>query len=124
MDRKDFKKLFSEILDELPEDFSKKIVNVAFIVEEEPSRELKSSEDLDENTLLLGFYEGVPYVSRLSTSYAGVPPDRILIFQKNIETVAGKKPEKIRAVLKRTLLHEIAHYFGISDKRLQEIGAY
>jgi len=72
MDRKDFKKLFSEILDELPEDFSKKIENVAFIMEEEPSRELKSSEDLDENSLL----------------------------------------------------HEIAHYFGISDKRLHEIGAY
>jgi predicted Zn-dependent protease with MMP-like domain len=108
--------LVSEILDELPEEFAGRIENVEFLVEARPSMH-------DRKTLLLGLYQGIPQPFRSPTNYAGVLPDQIIIYQRNIEEEAGR-PGRIRDVLRHTILHEIAHHFGISDGRLRELGVY
>ena len=74
-------------------------------------------------SLLLGLYEGVPLTKR-SSHYGLVPPDKITIFRGPILRVTPLDEGAIRAQVRRTVLHEIAHHFGISDERLLEIGAY
>lgn len=118
-----FERLVQEILDELPEEFSEKIENVEFVVEPLPSVQNRRKLRIGKDTMLMGLYQGVPLPFRSPTSYAGVLPDEIVIFQANIEATAGR-PARIRDVLRRTLLHEIAHHFGISDRRLRELGVY
>lgn len=124
MDPRTFRTAVQDLLDELPDDFSEKIENVLFIVESQPSRDQRHSLEVKDDTLLLGLYQGVPLPKRSPFDYAGALPDQIIIFQRNIERAAGGEPEKTIALLRRTILHEIAHYFGITDKRLREIGAY
>jgi predicted Zn-dependent protease with MMP-like domain len=123
MTRETFEDLLDEILDGIPDQFADRLENVEFIVEDRPDRGTRKEMNLTGSETLLGLYQGVPFSYRSPTWYAGVLPDRIVIYQKNVEAYAGR-PERVRAVLKRTLLHEIAHYFGISDRRLREIGAY
>jgi predicted Zn-dependent protease with MMP-like domain len=109
-----FEKLVSEILEELPGKFLERIENVEFIVEPRPSKG-------DRSTLLLGLYLGTPLPLRSPTVYAGTLPDQIVIYQRNIEAEA-RRPRRIREVLRATLLHEIGHYFGMSERRLEELG--
>jgi predicted Zn-dependent protease with MMP-like domain len=71
---------------------------------------------------LFGFYHGIPLTER-SHGYNLVLPDKISIYQRPIEYVF-RTPEAIRAQVQRTVLHELAHHFGISDDRLREMGAY
>ncbi len=123
MTRDEFESLLDEILDSIPDQFAEKLENVEFLVEDRPDGATRKQMKLRGDETLLGLYQGVPFSYRSPTWYAGVLPDRIIIYQRNIETAAGK-PERIKAVLRRTLLHEIAHYFGISDRRLRDIGAY
>jgi predicted Zn-dependent protease with MMP-like domain len=72
---------------------------------------------------LLGLYEGIPLSSR-GMSYAGVLPDRITLFRATIEREAGESDERLREIVAHTVVHEIAHHFGISDDRLREIDRY
>ena len=115
---------FSELLDtairELPEEFRKKLENVAIIVEDYPSDELLRRMEVPEGDTLFGLYEGVPLTER---GYFDAPlmPDRIYIFQKEIEDTFDS-PEEIKNELKITLVHEIAHFFGLDDDYLEEIG--
>jgi predicted Zn-dependent protease with MMP-like domain len=116
-----FERLIQEILDELPEEFSEKIENVEFLVEPRPSIQDCRALDIDRNTLLMGLYQGIALPFRSPTQYAGALPDQIVIFQRNIEEDAGR-PGKIRDVLRKTLFHEIGHYFGMTEERLAELG--
>ena len=72
---------------------------------------------------LLGLYEGIPLPQR-GMGYAGVLPDRITLFRANIERAARGNPERLREIVAHTVVHEIAHHFGISDDRLREIDRY
>ena len=72
---------------------------------------------------LLGLYEGVPLTSRTS-GYAGVPPDKITIYRGPLERLYGHDHELLREQIRRVVLHEIAHHFGISDERLRELDRY
>ena len=72
---------------------------------------------------LLGLYEGIPLPQR-GMGYAGVLPDRITLFRSTIEREAGGSEERLRDVVQHTVIHEIAHHFGISDDRLREIDRY
>ncbi|MFH1016901.1 MAG: metallopeptidase family protein [Pseudomonadota bacterium] len=123
MTRESFEDLLDEILDSIPDEFAEKLENVEFIVHAQPNETTRKQMKLRGDETLLGLYQGVPFSYRSPTWYAGVLPDRIIIYQKNIEAVAGRG-DRVKTVLRRTLLHEVAHYFGISDKRLREIGAY
>jgi predicted Zn-dependent protease with MMP-like domain len=120
MRRKDFEKLVSAALDDLPEEFARRMENIAIVVEEEAGPEEKASTGLSPYDTLLGLYQGIPLTERTSW-YNMVAPDRIVIYQRPFDELFQTDEEKVREV-RRTVIHEIAHHFGISDKRLRELG--
>jgi predicted Zn-dependent protease with MMP-like domain len=120
-----FAELVEEALDSLPEQFLDRLENVQVDIEEWPSREDLEAAGLSpgDRRTLLGLYHGVPLTDR-SASYYMSFPDHITIYQKPIEAMVGADEEKIKAQVRRTVVHEIAHYYGISDERLEELDAY
>ena len=118
--REEFERLVAEALEGLPYDFREKLENVEVVVENHPTSEHYGQRQLPPGTLLLGLYHGVPLTQR---SAWGIPlfPARITIFQGSIERVA-RTPAEIIEQVRRTVLHEIAHHFGIPDGRLRELG--
>ena len=108
-----FEQLVRDALDELPDDIGGLMTNVAVTVEDESPR----------GPNLLGLYEGVPW-GRRGPYYAGALPDKITIYRVPLERISGGDPERLRALVRRTVFHEIAHHFGISDQRLWDMGRY
>ena len=110
-----FSRLVARALDELPAEFRDRLRNVDVVVLDEPRDEQRP----DDGSELLGLYEGVPLTGRGS----GEPylPDRISIFRGPIERMTSS-PKKQAEIVKDTVIHEIAHHFGISDERLRELG--
>ncbi|RJP64087.1 MAG: metallopeptidase family protein [Candidatus Abyssobacteria bacterium SURF_17] len=119
MNRKKFEKVVEEALDELPEEIAEALSNVYVVVEDWPSREALESTGLRDRYELLALYEGVPLTDR-GTSYAALP-DRITIFQGPIESISRTDPELLGQI-KKAVVHEIAHHFGIDDDRIHELG--
>jgi predicted Zn-dependent protease with MMP-like domain len=119
----EFRRLVEEAIDSLPEDILRHLKNVQVLVEWTASPEQRRKMGLRPWEDLFGLYEGVPLTERNVTSGEPLFPDRITIFQRPIER-RYRTPERIREAIRRTLIHEIAHHFGISDERLREIGAY
>ena len=109
----EFDRLVEEAIASLPEDLGAFMSNVAVVVEDEPPAGLP----------LLGLYQGIP-LTRRTTSYAGVPPDTISIYRGPLERVYGHDPELLEEQIRRVVLHEIAHHFGIDDDRLRELDRY
>lgn len=119
MRRWDFQNLVAEALDELPRRFRRCLRNIAVVVEREPSQELLEDMGLWPNGTLLGLYHGVPLPQR-GHNYGNVLPDHITIFQKPIEAT-GRTRQEIKEAVKETVIHEIGHYFGLDDERLEEL---
>jgi predicted Zn-dependent protease with MMP-like domain len=109
----DFEELVQDALDALPDDLRERMSNVVVVVEDEPPV----------GRPLLGLYQGVP-LTRRSGGYNGALPDKITIFRGPLERIAGLDPERLRREVRRVVLHEVAHHFGISDARLVEIDRY
>ena len=109
VDPERFEQMVATALDGLPPEFGDRMKNVAVLVEHGPGPRG-----------LLGLYEGVPLTSR-TTNYAGVLPDRITIYQRAICAICDSEEEVVEQV-RRTVIHEVGHYFGISDARLRELG--
>jgi predicted Zn-dependent protease with MMP-like domain len=122
--RQRFEELVQEALDSIPDELWNSIDNLGVTVEEWPTAAQLHRSHIGAGHLLLGLYEGVPLTGR--SQYNGlVPPDKITIFRGPILRVCPPGDEDaIRAQVRRTVLHEVAHHFGISDERLREIGAY
>jgi len=118
MDRERFEQLVAEAIDSLPDDFRQKMNNVAVVVEDLPSP--REERRFARGRLLLGLYQGQPLTHR-SSSYAMAFPDKITIYQANIEAIC-KTEDEIRRQVRKTVLHEIAHHFGIDDHRLRDLG--
>ncbi|MEN8614859.1 metallopeptidase family protein [Dehalogenimonas sp. THU2] len=116
MDRKRFSDLVSRALDKLPDEFFDLLDNVEVIVEDYPNRQQADGSD---SNGLLGLYEGIPLIER-DTHYSLVLPDKITIFQKPIELVCASDAEIVDQV-EKTVRHEIAHHFGMTDEELDEI---
>jgi len=121
--RDEFERLVAEALDDLPPFFQERMNNVEVLVQPWPSRSDLQSAGVASRYHLLGLYHGVPLTAR-TQGYNLVPPDTITLFQRPIELVAGDNPEAIRTQVRHTVIHELAHHFGISDDRLRELGAY
>jgi predicted Zn-dependent protease with MMP-like domain len=118
--REAFEQLVASALNELPPDFAEKLENVEVVVAESPAPADLDEGDLPDRGLILGLYHGVPLTRR--SVWGGWPfPDRITIYQRAVERVSRTPREMIENV-RRTVLHEIAHHFGISDARLRELG--
>jgi predicted Zn-dependent protease with MMP-like domain len=121
--RREFEQLVAEALDDLPPFFARAMQNVAVQILPRPLPHHYQEVGLEQHDLLLGLYEGIPLTERTS-GYQMVPPDSITLFQAPIEAVTDGSAEAIRAEVRHTVIHEIAHHFGISDERLHELGAY
>ena len=119
----EFRRLVQEAMDSLPEDILRHLKNVEVLVEWTPLPEQRRRAGLRAREELFALYEGVPLTERGVTSGEPVFPDRITIFQRPIERYY-RTPERIRDAIRRTLIHEISHHFGISDGRLRELEAY
>jgi predicted Zn-dependent protease with MMP-like domain len=100
-------------LESLPDDLRAAMSNVAVVVDDEPPPGLP----------LLGLYEGVP-LTRRTSGYGAVPPDKITIFRGPLERRFAADPEALVAAVRHVVVHEIAHHFGISDERLVELDRY
>jgi predicted Zn-dependent protease with MMP-like domain len=109
-----FARLVARALDELPTEFRQRMRNIEIVVEDEPS-----AEQLRGDGELLGLYEGVPLTDR--GAMEPYLPDRISIFRGPIERISAS-PRRQAEIVRDTVVHEIAHHFGISDKRLGELG--
>ena len=119
----EFDALVEEALDKLPHYFQQKMQNVAVLTAVWPSAQQLKRSRVPKGYLLLGLYQGVP-LTRRTQGYNLVAPDTITLFQGPIETVAGRDTAAIRKQVQHTVIHELAHHFGISDDRLRELGAY
>jgi predicted Zn-dependent protease with MMP-like domain len=119
MDRRKFEKLVDRAIQELPKEFRKRLENVAIIIEDSPSDELLDELEVPEGDTLFGLYEGVPLTER--GFEAPLYPDRIRIFQDPIEEECDSEDE-IKEEIKTTIVHEIAHFFGLDDDYLDELG--
>lgn len=116
----DFQRLVEQALEGIAEPFRSKLENVAVVVEEEPSQLLLESLGMPRGETLLGFYDGIPLTER-GDWYNLAIPDRILIFRRPILSICSS-PEEVREEVRRTVLHEVAHYYGISDEELDSMG--
>ena len=113
LDEQEFDHTVAAALGDLPPDIRDAMSNVEIVVEDEPP----------DGQPLLGLYQGVPLTHRTS-GYAGVPPDKISIYRGPLERHYGHDRERLRREIRRVVLHEIAHHFGISDERLVELDRY
>ena len=119
MDRERFEWLVARAIETLPDEFISRLENVDVVVEDYPTKGQLASVGLRRGQTLLGLYEGVPLTKR-SSHYGLVPPDKITIFRKPIEAKCRYDAE-ITHEIQRVVKHEIAHHFGIGDARLEQI---
>ncbi|MCK4463316.1 MAG: metallopeptidase family protein [Candidatus Omnitrophica bacterium] len=123
MKRVDFEALVLKAVNELPKAFGEKLENIDIVIEDAPNIEAARKLGLGSMGHLLGLYQGVPLKDR--THYYGmVMPDKITLYKDNIEQACAVKGESVYDEIKHVIQHEIAHHFGISDKRLKDLGIY
>lgn len=114
-----FDRLISRAMDELPQHYIKGLENVAITYDDEPTPEQKRKMKLDDQHLLLGLYEGIPLTQR-GSGWSGMLPDKITLFKHSILAVVHNDSELFEQI-KRTLWHEIAHYYGLDHGRIHEL---
>ena len=114
MKREDFINFAEETLDSLPEEFRTRIQNVAILVEDLPANQ-RPSKLGQHRRLLLGIFHGVPATNR-SVFNLPTGPDHIVLYQKNIEAVCSSEAE-----VRQTLIHELGHYFGMTEEQLSDV---
>lgn len=115
----EFDGLITRAMDELPQAYIKGLDNVAIVMADEPTLEQREKMKLDNNRLLLGLYEGVPLTKR-GNGWSGMLPDKITLFKNQILAVARDEASLFEQI-KRTLWHEIAHYYGLDHDRMHHL---
>jgi predicted Zn-dependent protease with MMP-like domain len=119
VERDQFERLVADALASIPRRFRDAMKNVAIVVEDEPSRELLAEMEIGPRDTLFGLYQGTPLTER-SWGFGNALPDRILIFQGPHEREAEDEEDLVVAI-GETLIHEIGHYFGLSEEEIEEI---
>ena len=112
MERSEFEAVVANALNDLPRTFRERLTNVAIIVEDSPPAEPEGG------GILLGLFHGIPRTEK--SVFWATPPDRIYLYQRNIEAVCRSEAE-IRRQVRATLLHEVGHYFGLSEQELRSV---
>lgn len=121
LDYREIKKEVGRIIDRLPRSFRERLLNVEFVVEERPSIELLRAEGLDpRHDTLYGIYQGIPLPDRSSLD-PPLLPDKITIFAEPL-LEDFPDPEELREEIRLTVLHEIAHYFGMDEEEIEDLG--
>ena len=119
MTRSEFEELVISALRGLPRSIKKKMKNVDVVVEERASKELLDEMELRSAFELLGLYQGIPLDQR-GFYYGNVLPDKITLFQVPIESLCTTR-EEMEEKIREVVVHEVGHYFGLSDERLREL---
>ena len=119
MNDTEFDNLITRAMNELPQKYIEGLDNVAIVMADKPSPEQSYKMKLDNQHLLLGLYEGIPLTKR-GSGYNLVLPDKITLFKNSILAVSHNKSELFEQI-KRTLWHEIAHYYGLDHDRIDQI---
>jgi len=114
-----FDALITRAMDELPQEYIEGLNNVAIVMADDPTDEQKIKMKLRENTILLGLYEGIPLTQR-GNSYTFVLPDKITLFKHSILRIVRTEDELFEQI-KRTLWHEIAHYYGLNHAHMDKL---
>ena len=120
LSRSEFEKLVARAVEALPPKFLAQLQNVEVVVESYPTEDELEQAGVEPGGTLLGLYQGVPQTERGSW-YGNVLPDRIVLYQRPIEGLAGTLRE-IRQQVRITLMHEIGHHFGLDEDALSEAG--
>jgi predicted Zn-dependent protease with MMP-like domain len=119
MTREQFRKLVDEALAGIPVRFREALKNIAIVVEDEPTKTQLAEVGIDPPDTLLGLYEGTPLTER-HWSHETVLPDKVTLFQGPIEDASDDEDDVVVAI-GETLIHEIGHYFGLSEEEIEEI---
>jgi predicted Zn-dependent protease with MMP-like domain len=122
MDSQKFDELVARAIESLPAEFRERLENIDIVAADVPTRAQMKNLKGRRGTMLLGLYEGVPLTER-THNYGFVAPDKITIFQRPIESICRNEAQIVDEI-QRVVRHEIAHHFGISDDRLEELGRY
>jgi predicted Zn-dependent protease with MMP-like domain len=117
--REQFQRLVVEAVALIPKRFRREMKNLALVVEDEPGLELLAEMEIEPPDSLFGLYQGTPLPER-TWAFGNNLPDRITLFQRPIEEDCEDEDE-IRAVIGETLIHEVGHYFGMSEEEIEEI---
>jgi predicted Zn-dependent protease with MMP-like domain len=117
MDREKFEKLVNEAIKTIPKKFLEKLDNIDIVIEDTPAPYQLKKLKAGKSSIIFGLYEGIPKTKRWN--YGQVLPDKITIFKKPIERIAQSE-EKMKEIIKNTVWHEIAHHFGMDEKRIRE----
>jgi predicted Zn-dependent protease with MMP-like domain len=121
VNHQDIRKEVARLIDRLPRQFREQLRNVEFVVEDRPSEELLLAEELDpEEETLYGLYQGIPLPERSSLD-PPLLPDKITIFAEPL-LEDFPDPEELREEIRLTVLHEIAHYFGMDEEEIEDLG--
>jgi predicted Zn-dependent protease with MMP-like domain len=119
MTRTEFERRVAEALASIPRRFRKGMNNIAIVVEDEPTPDLLAEMEIEPPDTLFGLYQGTPLTER-SWAFGNVLPDRVLLFQGPHEREAEDEDDLVVAI-GETLIHEIGHYFGLSEEEIEEI---
>jgi len=114
-----FDQIISRAMDELPQEYIKGLENVVIVQADDPTPEQLIKMKIDHDHVLLGLYEGVPLTQR-GSGFSGMLPDKITLFKHPILMIVANEGELFEQV-KRTLWHEMAHYYGLSHDRMDEL---
>jgi len=117
--REGFERLVADALASIPRRFRDAMKNIAIVVEDEPSPDLLDDLEIEPPGTLLGLYQGTPLTER-SWGFGNQLPDRILIFQRPHERAARDEDDLVVAIAE-TLIHEIGHYFGLSETEIEDV---
>jgi len=117
--RAEFERLVREAVTLIPPRFRREMKNLALVVEAEPSAELLEEMGVEPPDSLYGLYQGTPLPER-TWAFGNTLPDRITLYQRPIEEDCEDEDE-IRAMIGETLIHEVGHYFGMSEEEIEEI---
>lgn len=115
----DFESLVAEAIDSIPGRFRRHMRNVAIVIEAEPSEDLLEEMEIEPPDTLFGLYQGTPITSR-GWDHGNTLPDRIVLFQGPLERDSEDEDDLVVAI-GETLIHEIGHYFGLSEEEIEEI---
>jgi len=119
MTRERFQQLVVEAITLIPKRFRREMKNLALVVEDEPTSALLAEMEIEPPDSLYGLYQGTPLPER-AWAFGNTLPDRITLYQRPIEEDCEDEDE-IRAVIGETLIHEVGHYFGMSEEEIEEI---
>ena len=117
--REEFEKTVIDVIQRLPQFVKEKMENVDVVIENRASSSLVSEMGLHSPYDLLGLYQGIP-IDQRGFYYGNVLPDKITLFQLSIESVCNTK-EEIQEKIREVVIHEVGHYFGLDEEKLEEL---